>query len=170
MYQKHLGALALVCTLLAATPAPKAAQPHIPIPKVAEHAEFVVEVNDKGQVVRAVSARGTGSKDPIFNAQTYGNVLQMWIRHPDGSAEVGLYRVTYDYDPKTKKVARRIAIVKRGGAWANSPGAATQIINDAKREAAAAQKHQDEEQKRESKALPPLHAIVGPTASPTQKP
>lgn len=41
---------------------------------------------------------------PMFNAWTYGNVLQMWIRHPDGTAEVGIYKVTYDYDPATKKL------------------------------------------------------------------
>ena len=67
------------------------------------HTEFVVEVNAKGQVVRVKSAKAYGDQDPFFNTQTNGNVLQMWIRHPDGSAEVGLYRVNYDYDPQDEK-------------------------------------------------------------------
>ena len=44
-----------------------------------------MEVNKKGQVVRIKSGKGT--KYGTFNAQTYGNALQMWIRKPDGSAE-----------------------------------------------------------------------------------
>ncbi|HTV91139.1 MAG TPA: hypothetical protein VMG98_00325 [Verrucomicrobiae bacterium] len=169
-------ALAGVFTALpaiAATPAPKAATaPHYapPVPKVPEHAEFLVEVNAKGQVVRVRSAKGTGDKDPVFNAQTYGNVLQMWIRHPDGTAEVGLYRVTYDFDPHTKKVRREVAIVQRGGNWGNDPGAATEMIDTANREYKEALKAQQQKQQAESKSLPPLDTIVGPTTSPTHRP
>jgi hypothetical protein len=153
--------LALIFTLLtlAATPQP----PAPPVPKVPLHTEFVVEVNAKGQVVRVKSAKGTGDKDPFFNAETYGNVLQMWIRHPDGTAEVGLYRVTYDYNPKNRKIARGISLVSAGGTWGNDPGAATRMIEDAKREA-------EEDAKREDKSLPPLQSIVGPSSSPTAKP
>ncbi len=157
----------------AATPAPKASSaPRYvpPVPKVAEHAEFLVEVNAKGQVVRVKSAKGTGDKDPVFNAQTYGNVLQMWIRHPDGTAEVGLYRVTYDFDPHTKKVRREVAIVQRGGSWGNDPGAATEMIDTANREYKEAVKAQQQKQQAENKSLPPLDTIVGPTTSPTHRP
>ena len=147
---------------LSATPAPKPL-PSVQLPKVPLHSEFVVEVNNKGQVVRVKTMKGTGDKNPFFNAETYGNVLQMWIRHPDGSAEVGLYRVTYDYSPKTHAIARHITIVSSGGNWANAPGAATVMINDAK-------KREEEEAKRQKANLPPLQSIVGPTSSPTHKP
>jgi len=157
----------------AATPSPKAtAASHYvpPVPKVAEHAEFLVEVNAKGQVVRVRSAKGTGDKDPVFNAQTYGNVLQMWIRHPDGTAEVGLYRVTYDFDPHTKKVRREVAIVRRGGNWGNEPGAATVMIDTANREYQDALKAEQKKQQAQDKSLPPLDTIVGPSSSPTRHP
>ena len=156
---KRVLALAFTLATLAATPRP----PSPPIPKVPEHTEFVVEVNAKGQVVRVKSAKGTGAKDPFFNAETYGNVLQMWIRHPNGTAEVGLYRVTYDFNPKTRKITRSISLVRPGGSWANDPGAATTMIDDAKREA-------QEEAKREGKSLPPLQSIIGPTPAPTHHP
>jgi hypothetical protein len=150
----------------AATPAPaplptaKTMVPHPPVPTTALHTEFVVEVNAKGQVVRVKSAKGC--KDLTYNAQTYGNVLQMWIRHPDGSAEVGLYRVTYDFNPQTKTVRRGISLVRAGGTWGNEEGAATQMIETAEREARAGQKVR-------SQGLPPLNAIVGkpsPSAHP----
>ena len=176
-------ALALPLTLLtlvaiaapaAAAPTPKPAAKssskpiRINLPTVPLHAWFVVEVNAKGQVVRVKAMKGTGSKYPFFNAQTYGNVLQMWIRHPDGSAEVGLYRVTYDYDPKTRKIARRVSIVQRGGDWGNDKGAATVMIDTANREARA---NAQKQQQAESKSLPPLNAIVGsPSSSPSPHP
>jgi hypothetical protein len=150
----------------AATPSPKATPHALPTPKLpttALHAEFLVEVNSKGQVAHVKSAKGTGEKDPYFNMMTLGNVEQMWIRHPDGSAEVGLYKVTYDYDPKTHKIARNIAIMSSGGNWGGDPGMATQMINDAQQRA-------QEEAKREGKSLPPLQSIVGPSSSPSAKP
>lgn len=162
-----LGTLAVASPVLAATPAPRAAQkklvPHPPVPKVPLHSEFVVEVNAKGQVVKTVSRKGTGAKDPFFNAETYGNVLQMWIRRPDGSALVGLYRVTYNYNPKTRKISRSVALVRAGGNWATQPGAATMMIKTANREALEAQKAQ-------SKNLPPLNSIVGPSSKATPHP
>jgi hypothetical protein len=155
----------------AATPTPKptakASLPQPPVPKVPLHAEFVVEVNAKGQVVRVKTGKGTGDKDTFFNAQVYGNVLQMWIRHPDGTAEVGLYKVTYDYDPKTKKVRRNVSLVQAGGDWGDQKGAATEMMETADRESRQAQQAQQQEQ---SKKLPPLDIIVGPTASPTRHP
>ena len=97
---------------LAATPTPapkpKPTRVVIHLPNVPLHTEVVVEVNKKGQVVRVKSTKP--SKIASFNVQTYGNALQMWIRKPDGSATVGLYRVTYDYDPKTQNVTRHIAL------------------------------------------------------------
>jgi hypothetical protein len=152
---------ALLLTLvLAATTAATTPLPPPPIPKIPLHTSFVVEVNAKGQVVRVKTAKA--SPDAFFNTQTNGNVLQMWIRHPDGSAEVGLYRVNYDYDPKTQKISRKIALVSRGGTWGSEPGAADVMMDTAKREYEEAQQQQQQTQKN----LPPLDAIIGSTPSP----
>ncbi|HET9030985.1 MAG TPA: hypothetical protein VFN49_12500 [Candidatus Aquilonibacter sp.] len=170
----RLASLALALITIAASPAPKPA-PHAPfkpqLPKMAMHTEFLVEVNSRGQVVRVKSGKSakqctkqTEQQCLFFNAQTYGNVLQMWIRHPDGTAEVGMYRVTYDYDPKTHNVRRNVAIVSRGGNWGNTPGAATDMMDKAQAEAKA----WAEKQKMESKDLPDLNKIVSP--KPTHKP
>ncbi len=167
---------ALLVTILLAVGAPALAavkatpQPHPPIPTklpkmpaIPLHTEFLVEVNAKGQVVHVV--KRVGSKIPMYNLWTYGNVLQMWIRHPDGTAEVGLYKVTYDYNPKTHSIRRIPSLVKAGGNWGNEEGAADHMIDIAREEAAAHAKKQAEE----AKNLPSLRAIRGgkPTASPS---
>lgn len=153
----------------AATPAPNASPHRIAIPpptfpKEKLHAEYVVEVNKKGQVVKIKSGKGT--KYGSFNAQTYGNALQMWIRHPDGTAVVGLYRVTYDYNPSNHHVVRHFALVSKGGSWANSEGAANVMMDTAKKEAAEARKHPQPSPK-----LPGLNQITGKkTATPSPVP
>jgi hypothetical protein len=171
--------LALTSALIAfpaaaATPSPRAtAAPRVVLPKAPtfpEHAEFLVEVNKKGQVVRIKSAKGMGNKDPLFNAHVYGNVLQMWIRHPDGTAEVGLYRVTFDYDPHTRKIARHPTLVQPGGNWGDDEGAADVMMETAEREARAQKAAQQQKQQAQNKNLPPLDTIVGPTSSPTHHP
>jgi hypothetical protein len=147
----------------AATPKP-AATPHkitLPAPKLPNqkaHIEYTVEVNKFGQVVRIKS--GHGSKFTILNHQTYGNALQMWIRHPDGSAVAGLYKVDYDYDPKTHDVARHIALISRGGSWANQPGAANVMLETAKKEAEASAAAAKAKQSQASH-LPSLNDITG---------
>lgn len=136
-----------------ATPAPKKASVPIPrLPNKVLHSEFTVEVNNKGQVVSAKTVKPSHWQS--FDAQTYGNVLQMWIRHPDGSAEVGLYKITYDYSPVTKKVRRGVTLVKPGGDWGDKQGAADQMIDIANKEA-------------HGQKLPPLDQIIG---SPTPHP
>jgi hypothetical protein len=166
-------ALALVLVLIPAA-AFAAASPHpIPIPtprlpNAALHTEFNVEVNKKGQVVRVKS--GKSCKDTTFNAQTYGNVLQMWIRKPDGTAVVGMYRVSYDYDPHTRVVRRNVALLRAGGNWGNDQGAANQMMDVAAREAAAAAAKSGQES---SKNLPDIKAIIKRdvvTPSPKPKP
>lgn len=169
-------ALLAAIVLLAGTPAlaaskatPKphpAATPFRPpkMPTVPLHSEFLVEVNAKGQVAHVKSRKG--SKVPMYNLWTYGNVLQMWIRHPDGTAEVGLYKVTYDYDPKTHKIARVPSLVKAGGNWGNDEGAADHMIDIARKEAAA----HAAKQRAEAKNLPSLKAIRGETATPSPTP
>jgi hypothetical protein len=95
-------------------------------PKARLHTEFIVEVNKRGQVTRIRS--GNGSADPTFNAQTYGNALQAFIRTPDGNAISGVYRLTYDYDPKTSNVHRDVALMWPGGVDANAEGAAIRMM------------------------------------------
>jgi hypothetical protein len=136
-------------------------KPHFPTERL--HAEYVVEVNHKGQVVRIKSGKGT--KYPTFNAQTYGNALQMWIRKPDGTAVVGLYRVSYDYDPKNHEVSRKISLVSTGGNWGNDEGAANVMIDTAKREADEAAKQKQAQQQK----LPSLNSITG-SKTPTPRP
>jgi len=166
---------ATVAPAFAATPAPKGthaasglspgAHTGLPSPKLpttALHSEVVVEVNKKGQVVRVKSTKP--SKMQGFNLETYGNALQMWIRKPDGTATVGLYRVTYDYDPKTKRVTRRVALVSQGGNWGDSPGAATVMMDMAKKQSEEAAKKAAQQNTK----LPSLNEIRGaPTPRPT---
>jgi hypothetical protein len=159
---------------LAVSPSPsptphKIAIPAPSFPTEKLHAEYVVEVNKKGQVVKIKSGHGT--RIGTFNAQTFGNALQMWIRKPDGTAEVGLYRVTYDYDPKTHHVRRGVSLVSAGGSWGNVPGAAQQMIETAEREAAQAKQQQQQQQQQQPHSkLPSLNQITGkktPSPSPT---
>ncbi len=153
---------------LAATPSPKPkpapTRVVIELPNIPLHSEVVVEVNAKGQVVRVKSTKP--SKRASFNFQTYGNALQMWIRRPDGSAQVGLYRVTYDYTPKTHNVTRHVALISAGGNWANDPGAANVMVEMEKKQAAAAAETERKEQEQINK-LPSLNEIRG---SPSPKP
>lgn len=161
---------ALICApaLADTTPKPntspqviKIPKPHFPTERL--HAEYVVEVNHKGQVVRVKSGKGT--KYPTFNAQTYGNALQMWIRKADGTAVVGLYKVWYDYDPKNHSVTRKFSLISTGGSWGNDEGAANVMMDTAKREADEAAKQKQSQQKN----LPSLNSITG-TKTPTPRP
>jgi hypothetical protein len=173
-------AAATLAALLAATggalaatskpsPAPHPSGPVFHLPTVPLHTEVIVEVNKKGQVVRVKSTKP--SKYQTFNLQTFGNALQMWIRHPDGTATVGLYRVTYDYNPKNKSVTRHVAIVSEGGNWGDDPGAALVMINMAKKQAAEAEARYEEQQRKtqqqQNSKLPSLNQIRG---APTPKP
>ncbi|MBV8490258.1 MAG: hypothetical protein JO199_06995 [Candidatus Eremiobacteraeota bacterium] len=169
-------ALATLAPAQAATPspAPKGSAhpvaiptPHLPTHKL--HAEYVVEVNKKGQVVKVKS--GVATNVPAFNTETYGNALQMWIRHQDGTATVGLFKVTYDYDPATQKVARNVTLISAGGTWGDEEGAANKMIDDAKKQAAADAASQAEAEAKARKNLPSLNQITGqPTPKPSPTP
>ncbi len=150
-----------LASLASSTPAPAP----IPTPKLptrALHSTIVVEVNKTGQVVRIEG--GELSHDSVFDTMTIGNALQMWIRKPDGSAVVGLFRVNYDYDPHTHNVARHVALISQGGKWANEPGAATRMVEAAKQETRTAYerlKAQDRRREEQSaKHLPDINAAV----------
>ena len=161
------------------SPHPQPTRLVIHLPKVPLHSEVVVEVNGKGQVVRIKSVKP--SKLLSFNYQTYGNALQMWIRkcHEQNgtsacTAEVGLYRVTYDYDPKTTNVTRHVAIISHGGSWGNEPGAATVMMDMFRKQAEAAAEQErkaEEHQQQENNKLPSLNQIRGvATPKPTNPP
>lgn len=176
-----LGAVALAIAVGAGTPALAAASPkpsptphavQVAAPKpptVPLHAEYVVEVNKKGQVVAIKSGKGT--KYATFNAQTYGNALQMWIRKEDGTAVVGLFKVTYDYNPKNHAIVRKVSLISTGGSWGDKEGAANVMIDTAKREA---DEYAKQKQQQQSK-LPSLNSITGkktpaPSPAPTLPP
>ncbi|HET6896126.1 MAG TPA: hypothetical protein VFH72_12155 [Candidatus Baltobacteraceae bacterium] len=177
--------LARTCALaIAVLSAPAAAlaggQPKpiaIPTPNLPSrplHSTIMVEVNKRGQVVR-IAKGGTLSHDAVFDTMTIGNALQMWIRRPDGSAAVGLFRVNYDYDPHTHNVSRHISLVSSGGNWGNAPGAATRMVDAAKRETKEAYERMKADEKRRqaqsASHLPDINAAVKralakPTSSP----
>ncbi len=161
----------------ASTPAP---MPSPKLPSKALHVDLQVEVNKLGQVVRVL--HGNLSGDGPFDTMVMGNALQMWIRDQRGktvTAIVGLYKVHYDYNPSTHAVKRTFALIKRGGSWANEPGAATKIMSDAKKQAEAAAaalaKLKADQQKKaaENPNLPDINAALKrsrATASPSPRP
>jgi hypothetical protein len=127
----------------AASPAPKPAptapsridvqklQPRSLAPTKQLHVEYTVEINALGQVARVRTVKP--SHDESFDAKTYGNALQAFIRTPDGRALPGTYRLTYDYDPKTLRVRRDVALVKAGGVNPDAKGAAVEMMEIARR-------------------------------------
>jgi hypothetical protein len=128
--------------LLAATPPPKLpvggnaltkAQMESMLPKVPLHTVYVVAINKLGQVTNAKAK--TLSKNLTFNVQTYGNALQAFIRTSDGTAIPGLYTLSYEYEPKTRRIERTVALMHAGGVDANAKGAALVMMDAAKKQA-----------------------------------
>jgi hypothetical protein len=109
----------------------KALQPRSLFGTKPAHVEVVVEVNKLGQVARVRSIKP--SHDQGLDAHCYGNALQAFIRTPDGNAISGVYRLTYDYDPKTLNIRRDVALLKVGGVNPNAKGAANQMMEIARR-------------------------------------
>ena len=178
---KSLRIAALASALLSFSMAAAAAAPApLPTPKLpnkALHVQLQAEVNKLGQVVRV--PHGNLSGDVPFDTMTMGNALQMWIRDQRGkrvTAIVGLYRINYDYNPATHSVKRSISLLKRGGSWANEPGAATKIVMDAKKQAEAAQaalaklKAEQQKQAESNPNLPDINAALKKSRSPSPKP
>jgi hypothetical protein len=126
--------------LAASTPPPgnalTKAQMESLLPKTALHTAFVVSTNNLGQVTNAKPK--TLSKNANFNVQTYGNALQAFIRTDAGTAIAGLYTLSYSYDPKSRRIARSVALIHAGGVDPNAKGAALVMMDAAHKDAVAA--------------------------------
>jgi len=134
-------------------------------PKTPQQTRYVVEVNAKGQVSGVRS--GTRSTDPRFDAVTHGNVVQTFIRRSDGKAISGLYRVSYDYDPKTQLVKRTVALLHAGGVNATAPGLVDVYAEASQRAALKAQAAQKSSLQQQLKdQLKNLHPTAAPSATP----
>ena len=114
-------------------------QPRSIFPKKRLHVEVTVEINKLGQVTRVRTIKP--SHDPSFDAHTYGNALQAFIRTNDGGVVLGTYRLTYDYDPVKLTVHRGVALIKRGGVNPNAQGAALEMLAIAQRHARNVRAH-----------------------------
>jgi hypothetical protein len=143
--------------LLGASPPPHAASrsDRATVPTKPQHAEYVVDVNAKGQVVRVDS--GKPSHDPAFNAVTYGNALQVFIRTTDGNAVAGVYRLTYEYDPASRNVRREVALIRRGGVDPNALGAVNRELQ--RRAAEKSRERMNDAAASPSPAPPAAHGI-----------
>jgi hypothetical protein len=110
-------------------------QPKSLLPKNRLHDDFIVAINSKGQVTRVLSGHRSGNT--LFDEHVYGNALQMFIRTGDGHVVVGKYRVNYDYDPRTARIRRTIALVSTGGVDPNAIGAVYDLLKHARKDPAA---------------------------------
>ena len=153
----------------AASPPPTAipinltkSQPKSVLPKVPLHTEYTVEVNRLGQVTKVRTVKP--SKDIGFNARTYGNALQAFIRKDDGTAIAGVYRLSYDYSPLKGGVKRDVRLLSAGGVNPNALGAALDM------ERKAARRAELDAQKQKSVALPDLKDITKSTPRPKPTP
>jgi hypothetical protein len=139
-------------------------QPKSLLPKHVEHTEFFVDVNKLGQVTRVRPQHQSDSA--TFNAQTYGNALQTFIRTPDGHVVIGTYRLTYDFDPKTSRVRRTVSLVRQGGVDPNAKGAAAALIEEARTHPGADFSPRPESSV-DPRSLPELKSVIAP---PTETP
>lgn len=155
--------LAAAFALLGASPPP--------VPTVQLHATYTVETNKLGQVVRVVSANATN--DARFNMATRGNALQAFIRRPNGTAVAGVYKLTYDYSPKTKDVRRDVQLVHAGGVDPNAKGYVTVELSKSKAAPAASADPLQEAKKATTAGsnshLPDFSRIVDPEPSSSAK-
>ena len=131
-FRAALVALALLFCALPVAAAPGAPPPvkSGPLAKVRLHAEYVVSVNGKGEVVRVLSKKL--SQFTRFDLMTYGNAVQTFIRTDTGHVVVGTFRLLYDYDPKHDAVRRDVVLVSRGGVNPNAESAVSVMKRRAK--------------------------------------
>ena len=148
-----------------------------PLAKVPLHAEYVVSVNGKGEVVKILSKKL--SKMMRFDLMTYGNAVQTFIRTDTGRVVVGKFRLTYDYNPATDRIRRDVAIVQRGGVDPNAESAVSVMerhaVEYSKRDAEAMRKYLAAHPGAArtpvpvgtdtAPPLPAMHNIVGPSPS-----
>lgn len=152
----------------------KKALPTPMTPSQAEHVVLVVETNKKGQVTRVRYNGSHGSSNDGFNAMTYGNALQTFIRTEDGRAVPGTYRLIYDYNPDTQMVKRTVQLIKAGGVDPNAIGAVDDMarqnmkkMEEDRRAYEAAVKKYKAKLAAQKAAAAKAHASPKPSASPT---
>lgn len=167
---------ALTCGIAAAATATPKPTPHpvmttfkktykAVLPTRALRSSYVVEVNKLGQISRVRSV--DPSKNPGFDAMTYGNSLQAFVRTADGTAIAGVYKLIYDYSPQTKKIRRDVQLIQAGGVNPDAPGAVTvEVEKDMKRQAAAAAK---KSQDKANAKLPDFSQIAPGSPAPSPK-
>jgi hypothetical protein len=138
-------------------------QPKSLLPKNRLHDDFIVAINNKGQVTRVLSGHRSGNT--VFDEHMYGNALQMFIRTGDGHVVLGKYRVNYDYDPHTTRIRRTIALVSTGGVDPNAIGAVYEMLRHAHKEPAPVLTAPPNANNINGDDLPALNEVFG--ASPT---
>jgi hypothetical protein len=166
-----------VCAFAAPTATPKPSapkrvdltkiQPKALLPKVHLHSEYTVETNKLGQVTRV--RKVSPSHNATYDAQTYGNALQAFIRTAEGSAIAGTYKLSYDYDPKTGRVKRDVQLVRPGGVNENARGAALDMLSKVHPRSSPSPTIASTPAPRASvdnSRLPDLNSIMKPTPSP----
>jgi len=132
-------------------------------PKKVEHAAFVIEVNKTGQVAKVRSQQASG--DRRFDVMVAGNVVQTFVRRPDGTAVPGVYRMRYDYNPKTKRVRRTVTLISAGGVDPNAEGIVERMAEINRRSAEEIQRRL-EAAKKPVKDVPLPFLSPGPAATP----
>jgi hypothetical protein len=139
-------------------------QPKALLPKSRLHADFIVAVNSKGQVTRVLSGHRSGNTP--FDEHVYGNALQMFIRTADGHVVLGKYRINYDYDPRTTRIRRTIALVSTGGVDPNAIGAVYDLLKHARKEPAPTLPAPRTAPSINSGDLPALNDVMGSSPKP----
>jgi hypothetical protein len=139
-------------------------QPKALLPTKRLHDDFVVAINRKGQVTRVLAGHRSGNVQ--FDEKAYGNALQTFIRTTDGHVVVGKYQLSYDYDPRTARIRRTVALVSRGGVDPNAVGAVTDMLRHAHRDPAPILPAPGSGTSLNGSSLPSLKDVLGPSPKP----
>jgi hypothetical protein len=153
-----IAALAAAGVAAAAAPTPP---PLVHYPKKAAHTAFVIEVNKTGQVTKVRSR--TNSGDHVYDSMVLGNVVQTFVRKPDGTAVAGVYRMRYDYNPKTKSVRRTVELIHAGGVNPDAVGLVDRMAEVNRRSSEALRKAEEARTK-------PIKGVPLPFLSPSPRP
>ncbi len=158
-----LAAIVLAATFAAGGVGGAATPPPGPVlhpPDRPTHTAFVVEVNHLGQVSRVVSRKGSGFAD--FDGMLLGNVVQTFVRRPNGHSVPGTYTINYDYNPKTGNIRRTADLIHAGGVDASAPGLVDRMAAANRQSLERLKKFQEEQAK--------LHPRPASSARPAPKP